>query len=165
MTRGGWERDDVPPHSAGATAPPLIKQLAIRLSPQAAKSLVMIRGGWEGLGFLPYDPRLTTLARENRKNPTPAEKKIWFEVLSHRQFATYKFLRQKPLNRFIVDFYCASLRLVIEIDCDSHAQDPAYEIERTQILGGYGLTVLRYTNQEVMLNIAGVYDDLAERVC
>lgn len=122
------------------------------------------RGGREGLGFLPYDPKLTTLARANRKNPTAAEQKIWFEILRCRQFAAYKFLRQKPIDRFIVDFYCSSLRRVIEIDGDSHAQDPAYDIERTNILQGYGLTVTRYTNHDVMHNISGVYDDLARRV-
>ncbi len=122
------------------------------------------RGGWEGLGFLPYDPKLTTLARANRKNPTPAEQKIWYEVLRARQFSAYKFLRQKPIARFIVDFYCASLRWVIEIDGDSHAENPAYDIERTQILQRYGLTVIRYGNHEVMHNISGVYDGLAGRL-
>ncbi len=122
------------------------------------------RGGREGLGFLPYDPKLTTLARANRKNPTPAEQKIWFEVLRARQFSAYKFLRQKPIARFIVDFYCSSLRWVIEIDGDSHAENPAYDIDRTQILQRYGLTVIRYANHDVMHNIDGVYEDLAGRL-
>ena len=124
----------------------------------------LIRGGREGLGFLPYDPELTILARANRKNPTPAEQKIWFEVLRNRQFAAYKFLRQKPIDSFIVDFYCAKLCLVIEIDGDSHAEDPAYDIERTQILRNYGLNVVRYNNRDVLHNISGVYDDLIERI-
>jgi very-short-patch-repair endonuclease len=124
----------------------------------------LTRGGREGLGFIPYDPKLTTLARANRKNPTPAEQKIWYEVLRARQFSAYKFLRQKPIARFIVDFYCASLRWVIEIDGDSHAENPAYDIERTQILQRYGLAVIRYSNHDVMHNISGVYDDLAGRL-
>jgi hypothetical protein len=57
--------------------------------------------------FLPYNINLTTLARENRKNPTKAESKIWNEVLRMRQFADYKFLRQKPIDNYIVDFYCS----------------------------------------------------------
>ena len=97
-------------------------------------------------------------------NPTPAEKKIWFEVLRSRQFAAYKFLRQKPINRFIVDFYCSSLHWVVEIDGDSHSEDPAYDIERTQILQSHGLTIIRYSNKDVMCNISGVYDDLAKRI-
>ena len=124
----------------------------------------LTRGGREGLGFLPYDPKLTTLARANRKNPTPTEQKIWQEVLRHRQLAAYKFLRQKPIDRFIVDFYCAKLNLVIEIDGDSHAEDPGYDIERTQILRSYGLTVIRYSNRDVLHNISGVYDDLVRQL-
>lgn len=129
-----------------------------------ANASPLTRGGREGLGFLPYDPKLTTLARANRKNPTPAEQKIWLEVLRGRQFSAYKFLRQKPIERFIVDFYCSSLRWVIEIDGDSHAENPAYDIERTQILQRYGLAVIRYANHDVMHNISGVYDDLARRL-
>ena len=124
----------------------------------------LTRGGREGLGFLPYDPKLTALARANRKNPTPAEQKIWFEILRSRQFAAHKFLRQKPIDRFIVDFYCSALRWVIEIDGDSHADDLAYDIERTNILQGHNLIVTRYTNHDVMHNISGVYDDMARRV-
>ena len=124
----------------------------------------LTRGDRGGLGFLPYDPKLTALARANRKNPTPAEKKIWFEVLRQRQLSAFKFLRQKPIDRFIVDFYCSSLRWVIEVDGDSHAEDPVYDLERTEILQGYGLAVIRYSNNEVMHNIGGVYDDLARRI-
>ncbi|MFZ5502432.1 MAG: endonuclease domain-containing protein [Pseudomonadota bacterium] len=124
----------------------------------------LTRGGREGLGFLPYDPKLTALARENRKNPTAAEQKIWFGVLRLRQFSAYKFLRQKPIDRFIVDFYCASLHWVIEIDGDSHAEDVAYDADRTHILQRYGLTVIRYGNHDVMHNISGVYDDLLRRI-
>jgi very-short-patch-repair endonuclease len=141
-----------------------VSHRAARGSRGAADAPPLTRGGREGLGFLPYDPKLTTLARANRKNPTPAEQKIWFEILRNRQFAAYKFLRQKPIDRFIVDFYCAKLHLVIEIDGDSHAEDLAYDIERTKILHSYGLTVVRYANRDVLHNISGVYDDLIERI-
>lgn len=118
----------------------------------------------EGLGFLPYKSNLTKLARANRKNPTAAERKIWHEVLRMRQFADYKFLRQKPIGRFIVDFYCSSLRLVIEIDGDDHAKSIGYDAERTRILGSCGLMVVRYSNHEVMRNISGVYENLVQRI-
>lgn len=81
-----------------------------------------------------------------------------------RQFAEYKFLRQKPLGGYIVDFYCSKLRLVIEIDGESHAETVEYDVERTKILEALGLTVVRYTNDEVMLNSAGVYEDLIQRI-
>jgi very-short-patch-repair endonuclease len=115
-------------------------------------------------GVLPYNKNLTALARENRKNPTPAETKIWNEVLRMRQFAGYKFLRQKPLAGYIVDFYCSELRLVVEIDGDSHAESVEYDAERTRVLQSLGLTVVRYTNAEVFQNIAGVYDNLIEKI-
>ncbi len=124
----------------------------------------LTRGDRGGLWFLPYDPKLTALARANRKNPTPAETKIWFEVLRQRQLSAYKFLRQKPIGRFIVDFYCSCLRWVIEIDGDSHAEDPVSDLERTKILQSHGLTAIRYANNEVMHNISGVYDDLVNRI-
>jgi very-short-patch-repair endonuclease len=127
----------------------------VRLSP----SLVKGRAG-EGL-VLPYNKQLTALARENRSNPTKAETKIWQEVLRMRQFAKYKFLRQKPIGGYIVDFYCSELRLVIEIDGDSHAEAVEYDEERTNLLNSLGLHVIRYSNDDVLRNIEGVYDDLA----
>lgn len=115
-------------------------------------------------GVLPYNKNLTERARENRKNPTKAESKIWNEVLRMRQFADYKFLRQKPIDNFIVDFYCSELRLVIEIDGDSHAKTVEYDAERTKVLQALGLTVVRYTNVDVIRNIQGVYVDLIEKI-
>jgi very-short-patch-repair endonuclease len=114
--------------------------------------------------FLPYNKNLTTLARQNRSNPTPAESKIWREILRIRQFANYKFLRQKPLGGYIVDFYCSELRLVIEIDGNSHAEQLEYDAERTRFLNAIGLQVVRYTNDEVLHNIEGVYDDLSRQL-
>ena len=110
--------------------------------------------------FLPYNKNLTERARENRKTPTKAENKIWNEVLRMKQFADYKFLRQKPIDNYIVDFYCSELRLVIEIDGDSHADSVEYDAERTKVLAALGLKVVRYTNDEVLQNIQGVFDDL-----
>jgi len=114
--------------------------------------------------FLPYNRTLKDRARENRKNPTKAETKIWNEVLRMRQFSDYKFLRQKPIDNYIVDFYCSELRLVIEIDGDSHAETIEYDAERTKVLQSLGLSVVRYTNDDVMRNIQGVFDDLSEKI-
>ncbi|MEO8342194.1 MAG: endonuclease domain-containing protein, partial [Gallionella sp.] len=100
----------------------------------------------------------------NRKNPAVAEKKMWNEILRMRQFARYKFLRQKPIAGFIVDFYCSELRLVIEIDGDSHGETTEYDLARTKALNACGLRVVRYTNEDVLKNISGVYDDLVQRL-
>jgi very-short-patch-repair endonuclease len=116
------------------------------------------------LDFLHYNKKLTALARANRKNPTVAETKMWYEVLRNRQFAHYKFLRQKPIDSFIVDFYCSELHLVIEIDGDTHGETNTYDLERTKLLNARGLAVVRYTNEDVLKNIAGVYDDLTRLI-
>ncbi|PIS32075.1 endonuclease, partial [Candidatus Peregrinibacteria bacterium CG08_land_8_20_14_0_20_41_10] len=71
--------------------------------------------------FIPYNQKLITKAKENRKNPTPAEKKMWYEILNSNKTG-YRFLRQKPISNFILDFYCPKLLLAIEIDGDTHAQ-------------------------------------------
>ena len=109
---------------------------------------------------LPYNPQLVARAKEFRKNPTLAEKKLWQDYLK-----TFKFrvLRQRPIDRFIVDFYCAALKLVIEIDGDCHFTEDAqvYDWERTKILEGYGLQVVRFTNNQVMNNFEAVCEQIA----
>ncbi len=88
----------------------------------------------EGLKFHAYDKHLTAFARENRKAPTPAENLLWQKILHNRQFHGHKFLRQKPIGPNIADFYCAELKLVIEIDGDSHAVRTDYDARRTAFL-------------------------------
>jgi very-short-patch-repair endonuclease len=112
------------------------------------------------LVFLKYDKRLTALARENRKTPTPAEALIWQKVLRSKQLEHHKFLRQKPIGPYIVDFYCAELRLVIEIDGDSHAEQADYDTQRTEYLNALGLRVIRYENRDVINNLPGIYEHL-----
>jgi very-short-patch-repair endonuclease len=104
---------------------------------------------------LPYNPQLLSRAKQLRQNPTPPEKKLWQDYLRTFRF---RVLRQRPINHFIVDFYCAALKLVIEIDGESHfTQDgQLYDQERTEILEGYGLSVLRFTNDAVFNNFEGV---------
>ncbi|MGB8658308.1 MAG: endonuclease domain-containing protein [Candidatus Zixiibacteriota bacterium] len=114
--------------------------------------------------YLPYKRKLTKLARQNRHNPTPAEKKLCYEVLCRKQFQGYKFTRQKSIGGYIVDFYCSQLQLVIEIDGDSHAENVEYDKNRTEVLNQLGLRVLRYTNRDVCNNLEGVYQDLIQIV-
>jgi len=114
--------------------------------------------------YIQYNPKLIEVARENRKNQTQAEEKMWFNVLRNRQFAKYKFLRQKPLGNFIADFYCAELMLVIEIDGDSHSRQKEHDELRSEKLDTYGIKVIRYTNDDIISNIEGVYQDLKKRI-
>ena len=112
----------------------------------------------EGNYFLPYNPQLVARAREMRKNPTIAERKLWGYL---RNFSV-KFWRQRPIDNFIVDFYCPKLKLVIEVDRDSHFTDSGlvYDKERTRVLEVYGLRVIRFTNDEVVQNFEGVCEQI-----
>ncbi|KAF3890461.1 MULTISPECIES: endonuclease domain-containing protein [Nostocales] len=112
---------------------------------------------------LPYNPQLVTKAKELRKNLTPAEKKLWQGYL---KMFPFRVLRQRPIDRFIVDFYCAELKLVIEVDGESHFTEESrlYDLERTQILGDYGLKVLRFTNEQVMMEFDGVCQQIEEEI-
>ena len=97
---------------------------------------------------LPYDRRLNSRAKHLRHEMTPQERKLWYEYLR-----TYpvKFYKQRIIESFIVDFYCAPARLVIEIDGSQHytEQGKCYDEERSQILRAYGLKVLRFSNRDV----------------
>ena len=85
-------------------------------------------------------------------------------MLGNKQLGNLKFTRQKPLDEYIVDFYCAELMLAIEIDGDTHADQAQYDKRRTENLNKYGVKVIRYTNAEVLNNLEGVYQDLCDRI-
>ncbi len=84
---------------------------------------------------------------------TQAEKALWYGYLKAFKF---RVLRQRPIDHLIVDFYCPQLQLVVEVDGDSHSIGDGRErdLERTKVLEGYGLKVLRFTNDEVLKNFA-----------
>jgi len=103
-------------------------------------------------GNVDYLNQLLLMSRKNRKNPTEAEQKIWKEVLMKRKTG-YKFLRQKPINRFILDFYCSELNLAIEIDGNSHDKKKGYDEARDKFLHQIGIETIRFTNDEVLNNI------------
>lgn len=109
---------------------------------------------------IPYRIDLEEKARELRKNLTPFEKIFWFQILKQDVLNDYKFTRQKPLWDFIVDFYCSELQLVIEIDGEQHAENIEYDQKRTADLNQYWIRVVRYSNQDVLRNREGVYEDL-----
>lgn len=112
---------------------------------------------------LPYNPHLKEKARQLRGNMTPAEKKLWFEYL--RSFS-YPVLRQKPIDNYIVDFYCPKLKLVVEIDGDTHylAEGKGYDDHRTAILESYGLKIIRFTNIDVMDGFDSVCEAIGNKI-
>jgi len=105
--------------------------------------------------YVAYRKDLKPRARSLRSNATPAERKLWYEFLSG---VPEKFTRQKPLGRYVADFYCSRLRLVIEVDGDSHFNErgESHDLLRTAELQSRGLEVLRFTNAEVMQEFATV---------
>lgn len=89
------------------------------------------------------------LAKELRRNMTPAEKLLWAKLRTNR-LGGYHFRRQQIIDGFVVDFYCHRLGLVIEIDGPIHQQQKDYDMERARILKERGLHLLRFQNQDVM---------------
>ena len=102
-------------------------------------------------------PHTLRRARELRHPQTPPEAALWSRIRSG-QVAGLKFRRQHPLGRFIVDFCCPARRLVVELDGDSHADQAAYDANRTTWLTARGYGVVRFTNREVEQNLGGVLE-------
>ncbi len=93
---------------------------------------------------------------------TPAEKKLW-QYLRLQQIDGAHFRKQAPVGRFVVDFLCAKAKLVIEVDGDSHANSTEYDAERSRWLNEQkDYRVIRFTNREVLKNIAAVVEKIRE---
>ena len=96
-------------------------------------------------------------AKELRKSMTPAERKLW-TVLQNKQLYGYKFRRQHPIYKYIADFYCHELSLVIELDGGVHdgLEQKEHDRNRDQVIQEFGIRVLRIKNEEVMADIGEV---------
>ena|SRR6185369_8252518 len=99
-------------------------------------------------------PILKSRRKELRNNATPAEQRLW-SMLQHSNLGGYKFRRQHSVGPYILDFYCPSERLAIELDGDSHFTDEAieYDCERTAFLNSLNIKVLRFLNTDIYDNI------------
>ena len=111
--------------------------------------------------FIKYNPKLKERARELRNNSTPSEIELW-KALRGGQMHGYTFNRQKPLNNYIVDFYNKPLKLVIEIDGDSHDGKESYDRKRQQKLESLDCTVIRFYDHDVMKHLEGVLFKIEE---
>lgn len=102
-----------------------------------------------------HNHRLVQNAKELRKNMTKEERHLWYDFLKSYPV---RFTRQKILGNYIVDFYCASARLVIELDGSQHYEDKGieYDKERTKYLEQYDLKIIRIANSEINTNFDGV---------
>lgn len=101
--------------------------------------------------------KLQPLARQMRKAPTGAEAKLWQQIRKG-QIRGVKFQRQHPIERFIADFCCIRLRIIIEVDGPIHQYQQAEDQIRQQFLESLGFEVLRFPNMEVFNNIRAVLD-------
>lgn len=108
-------------------------------------------------------PEKIKRAKELRQNMTPAEKILW-QQLRAKLFNNLKFRRQQIIEGFIVDFYCHSLGLVIEIDGKIHEKQIEYDRDRDKILSTKDLHILRFTNEQVIESIDSVLNTICEKI-
>ena len=112
------------------------------------------------IGNFKYLEDLRVLSRNNRKNPTKSETIFW-KLLSYKKL-NLKFLRQKPIGRFILDFYCSELLLCIEIDGDSHDTKQYLDKSRDLYLEQRKIKTVRFKNEEILNEIEKVKQNLSE---
>ena len=105
--------------------------------------------------ILPYNPKLKALARELRNKSTLSEVLLWNQ-LKARQARGYQFLRQKPIDNYIVDFFCYELMLAIEVDGQTHDYKMSEDETRQKRIESFGITVLRFLDIDVKRNMEGV---------
>ena len=116
----------------------------------------------------PIDEDLLTFARQMRANDTDAEKRLW-RILRNRKLGGFKFRRQVPVGRYIVDFYCHEGKLVVEADGGQHSEPAAakYDNDRAVFLARQGIRVLRFWDHDVLKHTDAVreqvYRELTER--
>ena len=110
--------------------------------------------------FPSYKEGLIMRARELRRNMTKQERHLWYDFL--RNHPSKKFYRQRPIGRYIADFYCEEVNLVIEIDGSQHGTDESieYDNERTKYMNSVGIRVVRFLNDEVDNNFENVCDEI-----
>ena len=108
---------------------------------------------------IPKDNNQLENARRLRREMTPHERKLWYLFLRKYQVKIYK---QRIIGKFIVDFYCASAQVVIEVDGSQHyePQGMAYDKERSVFLSSLGLVVLRFSNRDLDRDFPGVCEQI-----
>jgi very-short-patch-repair endonuclease len=115
--------------------------------------------------FLRNDPTLKQRRRELRRNQSDAERALWAKV-RNKQFFGMKFFRQYSVGPYILDFYCPTAKLAVELDGGQHNQGDKREQDaaRSDYLKAHGIDVMRFWNNEVLLDIQSVLSELALKV-
>jgi very-short-patch-repair endonuclease len=105
----------------------------------------------------------TKPARRLRRNQTDADRLLWFR-LCDRRTAGWKFKRQVPIDRFVVDFCCADAKLIVELDGGQHDQHRDRDADRARVLEAMGYLVLRFWNHDVAQNMDGVLEGILSTI-
>ena len=115
--------------------------------------------------FLRNDPTLKQRRRELRRNQTDAERALWAKV-RNKQFFGMRFFRQYSIGPYILDFYCPTVKLAVELDGGQHNQgdNREYDAARSEYLKAQGIDVMRFWNNEVLLDIQSILSKLALKV-
>ncbi len=102
-----------------------------------------------------YNKNLKGISRTLRKNMTRQEKKLWYDFLKNYHI---RFHRQRPIGEYVVDFYCSKAKLVVELDGSQHYSDDGKQCDenRTLCLNDLGVTVIRFSNNDIDNNFEGV---------
>jgi very-short-patch-repair endonuclease len=108
-------------------------------------------------------PGLYARALEFRKQMTPAEKRLW-EQLRGNRLCGFHFRRQQIIAGYIVDFYCHATGLIVEVDGPVHKSQEDYDAQRTEVLSAMGLSMLRFSNEQVEQNIGEVLETIKFRL-
>ena len=108
--------------------------------------------------IIPYNPALKAYARQLRNNSTQSEIKLW-QMLRNKQLKGYDFHRQKPIDNYILDFFCYELMLGIELDGATHIYDEktgANDLQKMKRMNELGITVLHFWDAEVINDLPNV---------
>ena len=113
--------------------------------------------------MIPYNKKLVSNARTLRKNMTPEEKHLWYDFLKRIPF---NVRRQHNIENYIVDFYIAKKKIVIEVDGRQHQLPDQKEADeqRDAVLATWGITVLRYSNDNIRKNFNAVAEDILKHL-
>ena len=113
--------------------------------------------------MFPYNKNLVKNARQLRKNMTPEEKRLWYDLLRRLPINAR---RQHNIENYIVDFYIASKKVVIEVDGAQHKTSKHIEADelRDKKLSEWGITVIRYSNEDINKNFNTVANHLLEKL-
>ena len=116
--------------------------------------------------FYGAPPILFEFAKNMRNNPTEAEDILWRYLLNNNQLKNIRFKRQHPILYFIADFYCHQAKLIIEVDGSYHKIPEQFEYDENRDfeLNNLGLTILRFTNEQVLFNIDNVVQTIIANI-